>query len=228
MRFAWLAAVAALALPASAAPPMRPVVVELFTSEGCASCPPADALLTDLVRHRADLLPLAFHVTYWNKLGWEDPYSLPAATERQRDYARRRGSGDVFTPELVVDGGESVIGSDRDAAEAAIRSAAARQPAAPAIRVVRDGENVRIEVGAGSGSASVLLIGFDPQHRTQVGRGENRGRTLLESNIVRSLTPLGRWSGAARALAAPAPAGEQVAVILQAADGRILGAARGG
>lgn len=225
MRLAWFAAVAALALPAYAAQPMRPVVIELFTSEGCSSCPPADAFLTDLARHRTDLLPLAFHVTYWNNLGWADPYSLSAATERQRDYAHHRG-GDVFTPELVVDGSESVIGSDRDAAKAAFHRAAAQQPPSPALSIGRDGEKIRVQVGAGQGYGTVLLVGFDPQHVTPVGRGENRGRTLLESNIVRSLTPLGRWSGGALALTAPMPAGEAFAVLLQAADGRILGAAR--
>jgi len=226
MRRAPLTILAALALPAQAAEPTRPVVVELFTSEGCSSCPPAEALLTELAHHRADLLPLAFHVTYWNNLGWEDRYSLPAATERQRDYAHTRGSGDVFTPELVVDGTASVIGSDRHAAEAALRRAAAQQAPSPALRVSRDGDAIRVEIGAGSGDATVLLVGFDPQHVTPIGRGENRGRTLLESNVVRSLTPLGHWSGTALALAAPVPAGAAFAVLLQAANGSILGAAR--
>ena len=203
----------------------RPVVVELFTSEGCSSCPPADALLTELARSRPDLLPLAFHVTYWNGLGWKDPFSLEGATQRQSHYGARFGDGS-YTPEMVVDGAKGLVGSDRSEAASAIAQARRAAATEATISLSRAGGQVSIEVGAGHGSGRVLLVGFDPEHRTAVGRGENSGRTLLESNIVRSIRSVADWSGASLRLTAAAPAGEEMAVLLEAPDGRIVGAAR--
>ncbi|HEY4043693.1 MAG TPA: DUF1223 domain-containing protein, partial [Rhodopila sp.] len=200
-----------------------PVVVELFTSQGCSSCPPADAFLTDLARQRRDVLPLAFHVTYWDYLGWKDPYALDAATARQREYARHLGDDGVYTPQMVVDGGKGFVGSSRAEGLGAI--AAAGRKIVP-VSVMRDGASLLVKVGPGSGTAQVILVGFDPAHETPVGRGENSGRTLHETNIVRSLTPLGGWTGAAVTLRPAPPAGEGFAVLLQAEDGRIIGAAR--
>jgi hypothetical protein len=220
-----LALAAALLGPTAARAAERPVVVELFTSEGCSSCPPADALLTELSRSRSDLLPLAFHVTYWNGLGWRDPFSLDAATARQRTYGARFGDGS-YTPEMVVDGVKGLVGSDRGEAAAAIAQAGRQAETDAAIHLRRQDGTVAIAVGAGSGRGKVLLVGFDPEHRTAVGRGENTGRTLLESNIVRSIRAVGEWSGAALDLSAPVPAGEDLAVLLEAPDGRIVGAAR--
>ncbi len=209
---------ALVAVPAAA----RPVVVELFTSQGCSSCPPAEALLGELAR-RGDVLPLGFHVTYWNALGWRDPFSFEGATARQASYAARLGGGS-YTPEMVVDGRRQAVGSDRGAVEAAIGSA--RGDEAVPIRLERKGGGVAITVGAGQGRGRVLLVGFDPQHRTPVGRGEDSGRTLVESNVVRSLRVVGSYDGAPLTLDAPAGGGEAAAVIVQGADGRILGAAR--
>lgn len=200
-----------------------PIVVELFTSQGCSSCPPADAFLTDLAQKRTDVLPLAFHVTYWDYLGWKDPYSLDAATTRQREYARHLGEDGIYTPQMVVDGATGFVGSSRPAGLAAI-AAATHKPVA--VNLARDGQNLLVTVGAGSGQGRVLLVGFDRSHQTPIGRGENGGRTLTESNIVRSLTAIGAWSGAAMALHSPVPAGEGFAVLLQAEGGRIIGAAR--
>jgi hypothetical protein len=200
-----------------------PVVVELFTSQGCSSCPPADAFLTDLARQRSDVLPLAFHVTYWDYLGWKDPYSLDAATARQREYSRHLGEDGVYTPQMVVDGAKGFVGSSRAEGLSAIAGAARKQVP---VSVARDAGSLLIMVGAGAGRAQVLLVGFDPAHETSVGRGENRGHTLLESNVVRSLTPIGAWSGSAVTLRQIPPAGDGFAVLLQAEDGRILGAAR--
>src|SRR6266481_1487491 len=100
----------------------RPVVVELFTSQGCSSCPPANAYLNEMVRERQDVLPLAFHVTYWDRLGWKDPFSLAAATERQARYGHRFGDGS-YTPEIVVDGATSHVGSHRHDVGSAIDQA---------------------------------------------------------------------------------------------------------
>ncbi len=200
-----------------------PIVVELFTSQGCSSCPPADAFLTDLAHQRRDVLPLAFHVTYWDYLGWKDPYSLDAATARQREYARHLGEDGVYTPQMVVDGAKGFVGSSRVEGLSAIAGAIRKQVP---VSVARDAGSLLIMVGAGVGKARVLLVGFDRTHETSVGRGENRGHTLLESNVVRSLTPIGAWSGSAVALRQTPPAGDGFAVLLQAEDGRILGAAR--
>ena len=203
----------------------RPVVVELFTSEGCSSCPPADAFLTELARTRRDVLPLAFHVTYWDRLGWKDPFSFGAATSRQAQYGARFGDGS-YTPEMVVDGTKGLVGSERGEAEAAIAAAGRGGRTVATVALNLRGGRVAIALGAGNGSARVLLVGFDPEHRTAVGRGENGGRMLTESNIVRSIRPVGEWTGNALALDEEFPVGQDAAVLLEAPDGAIVGAAR--
>jgi hypothetical protein len=202
----------------------RPVVVELFTSQGCSSCPPANAYLNELSRGR-DVLALAFHVTYWDRLGWKDPFSLPAATDRQGVYGRRFGDGS-YTPEIVVDGATGMVGSDRGAVGPAIEKAKRAGATAAAVNVTKNGEQVSIEVGAGSGQGRILLIGFDHEHTTAIARGENGGRTLTEANVVRSIRSVGQWSGAALRLNERFPEGQDVAVVLEAPDGRIIGANR--
>ena len=221
------AVVAVFGLPVGAmAETPRPLVIELYTSQGCSSCPPADALLSDYARSRPDVLPLAFHVEYWNRLGWTDPFSAPAYTARERLHAARLGEDTVYTPELVVDGVRAVVGSDREAVEAAIRMARARATTAAAVSVRRSGPGeIAISVGPGAGAADVLLIGFDPMHVTAIGRGENGGRTLRESNIVRSLQSVAQWTGAPIELRRAAPEGERLAIVLEAANGRVVGAA---
>ncbi|MCW6512583.1 DUF1223 domain-containing protein [Lichenifustis flavocetrariae] len=211
-------------LPAVASAAERPVVVELFTSEGCSSCPPADAYLTELSHAGRNVLPLAFHVTYWNGLGWKDPFSLDAATQRQARYGSRFGDGS-YTPEMVVDGVRGFVGSERGEVGSAIQKAREDRTVA-SVTVSREGGRVSVQVGPGSGTGRLLLIGFDPEHQTAVGRGENSGRTLTESNIVRSVRTIGQWSGASLQVSEPMPAGQDVAVLLEAPDGRIVGASR--
>jgi hypothetical protein len=203
----------------------RPVVVELFTSQGCSSCPPANAFLNELSRDRGDVLALAFHVTYWDRLGWKDPFSLPAATQRQDQYGHRFGDGS-YTPEMVVDGAASMVGSDRGDVGSAIENARRNSHTAAAVSVTRNGEQVSIQVDSGSGNAKVLLIGFDHEHSTPIGRGENSGRTLTEANVVRSIRSVGQWSGSQLRISEPFPQGQDVAVVLEAPDGRIIGASR--
>src|ERR1700761_6678484 len=125
-----------------------PVVVELFTSQGCSSCPPADAFLSDLARQRRDVLQLAFHVTYWDSLGWKDPYSLDAATARQRAYARHLRDDGVYTPQMVVDGATGFVGSNRSQGLRAITGA---DPKPVRVNVARDGQALSISIGAGAG-----------------------------------------------------------------------------
>jgi len=221
------ALIVALPIAAQAATADPLVVVELFTSQGCSSCPPADAYLSELSRSRSDVLPLAFHVTYWNNLGWKDPFSFDAATQRQATYGARFGDGS-YTPEIVIDGRRGVVGSDRKSAEAAIAVERNMKAMSAALSATKADNSVSITVGAGSGSARVMLVGYDAEHRTPVGRGENNGRTLTESNIVRSIQLVGQWTGAPLELNAALPAGEKVAVILEAPDGSIVGAARVG
>jgi hypothetical protein len=248
--------------PPAASAADRPTVVELFTSQGCSSCPPADALLGELTR-RADVLPLAFHVDYWNRLGWKDPYSSADSTARQRAYARlldlrtiytpqmvvdgridvvgseraavlkaieAARASSIYTPQMVVDGRIDVVGSERAAVLKAIEAARASQRTVP-IELARDGDGLRVRVGAGEGEpgrATVLLVGFDRQHVTKIGAGENGGRTLAEWHLVRGVTPLGAWTGTAHEVTVPADrlsGYERVAVLLQGDDGRMLGAA---
>ena len=212
-------------LPTLALAAERPVVVELFTSEGCSSCPPADAFLTELSHEGRNLLPLAFHVTYWDRLGWRDPYSLMAATNRQAAYGRRFGDGS-YTPEMVVDGTKGLVGSERGEAAAAIASARRGGRTEAEIALSRRGGRMGISLGAGNGTGRVVLVGFDPQHTTAIGRGENSGRTLTESNIVRSIRTVGDWTGQPLTLDIDPPAGQEAAVLLEAPDGAIVGAAR--
>jgi hypothetical protein len=219
-----LALATALA-PVAAVAAERPVVVELFTSQGCSSCPPANAYLNDLVRDRSDVLALAFHVTYWDRLGWKDPFSMEAATERQNRYGHRFGDGS-YTPEMVVDGASSHVGSRRDEVGSAIDAAKRQSRTATNVSLTREGGQLTIEVGAGGGNGKVLLVGFDRDHETAIRRGENGGRTLRESNVVRSVREVGDWQGKALRISEKFPDGEDAAVIVQAADGRIVGAAR--
>ena len=210
---------------AAAQPAARPIVAELFTSQGCSSCPPADAKVAELARTRPDLLLLTFHVTYWNNLGWQDPYSFEGATRRQRQYVANGASREVYTPALVVDGRLDAVGSDDAAVDQVLRRAAADAETAAQIELRREPSGLGVSVGAGTGSGKLFLLGYDPLHRTRIGRGENSGRTLEEANIVRSMTVLSEWSGKALRLQVPYPAGEKVAVLLQRDDGRIIGAA---
>ncbi|WP_316230496.1 DUF1223 domain-containing protein [Bradyrhizobium sp. SZCCHNR1051] len=203
----------------------RPVVIELFTSQGCSSCPPANAYLNELVRQRRDVLPLAFHVTYWDRLGWKDPFSLPAATDRQARYGSRFGDGS-YTPEIVVDGVTGHVGSNRAEVGAAIDRARGASATAAPVKLARNGDKLAVEVGGGEGRGRVVLVGFDHRHETAIRRGENDGRTLEELNVVRSVRTLGDWSGTALRLTEPMPEGEDAAVLLESPEGRIVGAAR--
>lgn len=214
-----------LALLSVSGPAMaRPVVVELFTSQSCSSCPPAEALIGQLAEEGGDVLPLAFHVTYFNHLDWRDTYSLPEATRRQQVYAAHL-DGSVYTPQAVIDGRVGLVGSEAGRVRAAI--AEAKGGAAEAVPLdLTGGSNLTVRLGAGPGSGTVTLVGYDPRHVTPVARGENAGRTLTQSNVVRSVAEIGRWTGAEQTLTIPWPAGEAAAILVQDADGRILAAAR--
>lgn len=176
-----------------------PVVVELFTSEGCSSCPPADSLLTKLVATQpvqgARVIALGEHVDYWDRLGWRDPFSSAAFTARQSDYARSLGSSDIYTPQMVVNGGAAVIGSDAAAAAGAIAKAAQDARRVKVEVATLDGVSpprawIRLEPRDGSTFAAdldVVLAVTEDGLSTVVKRGENRGRTLQHTAVTRSL-----------------------------------------
>ena len=204
----------------------RPIVVELFTSEGCSSCPPADALLAELAK-RPDILALSFHVDYWDRLGWKDPFSSAAATARQQRYAEILAPHTVYTPQIIVDGRWQAVGSDRSEVEQAL-AAAAGAPAPAPIKLAVDHTQVLITLGPGGQQAtgSVVLIAFDRRHVDTVERGENEGRSLSHVDVVRGFAVIGRFDGRVRTIEAPIPwQADRVAAVVQAADGPILGAA---
>jgi hypothetical protein len=182
-----------LGLVAGSAAATRPVVLELFTSEGCSSCPPAELIINELAL-RAEVLPLSFHVDYWDGLGWRDRYSLASATERQRGYARALHRPSVYTPQAVIDGSKDMVGSHRAVLMEAI--SARREGIATTISLSEGRAQIHVG-GAASGMerADVLLVGYLREAITSIGRGENSGRTLKESNIVISLQKLGHWNG---------------------------------
>jgi hypothetical protein len=224
-----LAGFATLGLVLAAAPVAaagRPVVVELFTSEGCSSCPPADALLAELAT-RPDVLALSFHVDYWDRLGWKDPFSSAAATARQRHYAELLGLGNVYTPQIVVDGRWQAVGSDRSEVEQAI-DAARHLPAAVPVTLAIDHGRARVTLGAAGAAAagSVILIGFDRRHVDTVKGGENDGRALAHVDVVRGIAEIDRFDGKERTIEAPIGwHADRLAVLVETEDGLVLGAA---
>jgi hypothetical protein len=170
----------------------RPVVLELFQSQGCSSCPPALAVLNEMA-NRPDVLALNFAVTYWDQLGWKDSFAQPAFTARQWDYARAGGRGNVQTPQLIVDGRSAILGSRKNEVEAAI-ARHRTPPGAPDIALAN--EAVTISGGSPPANAKVLLIEYDPQTiAVPIRAGENSGRTLAHRNVVRRVTVLGAWTG---------------------------------
>ena len=166
--------------PASAE--TRSVVAELFTSQGCSSCPPADALLGELAR-RDDVIALGFHISYWDGLAWKDPFSSQSSTDRQRAYARLFDLGQVYTPQMVVDGAREMVGSDRAKAEAALHDA--RPETFAPVTFAADRRSVTI--GAGDGQGSVLLVRFALERTTRVAGGENAVA------LCRTPMPWNRW-----------------------------------
>ncbi|HXP77193.1 MAG TPA: DUF1223 domain-containing protein [Stellaceae bacterium] len=174
-----------------------PVVVELFTSQGCSSCPPADALLGELSK-RGDILALGFHVDYWDYIGWKDPYASKAATKRQRQYAEGFKLSFVYTPQIVVNGVAESVGSDRAGIEAAVEKAKARPVLRPGLALERRSDGgLLVHVGAAEAKrpATIWLACFDRQRSTVVPRGENAGSTLTNYHIVRHFESLGTWKG---------------------------------
>ncbi|MDQ0513331.1 DUF1223 domain-containing protein [Ancylobacter amanitiformis] len=205
-------------------PDRQPIVVELFTSQGCSSCPPANANLIKLAA-RPDVLALSFSVTYWDYLGWKDVFGQPAYTQRQAVYEPKLGEPGPFTPQMVVDGRASAIGYDLGEMQALIEKSPLKT--GPAISL--GPERVDIAKGRSSrGGSDVWLVWFDPTTvQVPVRRGENTGRTLPHSHVVHHLARLGGWNGEAVAFKTPAtPEGLKTAILVQEpGGGPILAAA---
>jgi hypothetical protein len=220
------------AVPAAAGP----VVIELFTSQGCSSCPPADAFLAELTG-RDDVIPLSLHVDYWNYLGWADTFAQAAHTERQQRYSLARGDRQVYTPQMVVAGLWHVVGSDRDSVGELINAAKAL-PSVDLTVVWADG-GLQLEVGdavAGAPDRGTLwMIMFNDARTVAIGRGENAGRTITYYNVVVEMHRLAMWRGESMAIELPIAALSEVGadgcvIILQqdlagGNPGQIIGAA---
>lgn len=208
-----------------------PVVVELFTSQGCSSCPPADAALVELARDPS-IVALTFHVNYWDYLGWKDPYASVENTDRQRNYSSYLGRNNLFTPQVMVDGVHSAVGSNTREVNAAIAKARTQAHARVTIAPVAAGNALKVAVAQSDAAlakpASVLAFRFVRQTSTPVKAGENRGETLATVNSVTSIASLGSWQGKAAdyEIAAPKNASEGIAVVVQNTQtGQILAAA---
>lgn len=203
----------------------RPVVVELYTSQGCASCLTANQAANQLSQ-RKGLLVLAFPVDYWDYLGWKDTYARPAFAARQRFYARALGRRGVATPQVVVDGAFVAPGRIRERVEGLIAKARASQSESPEMMVREDG---RVAIGSGrtaKAGVDVWLIRFDPRpRRVVVRKGENAGKTVVQRNVVRQVAKLGAWTGKPGVYSLPAGRAPTLksCVLLQARSGRIIG-----
>ena len=177
--------------------------MELFTSQGCSSCPPADKVLGELAQG-GDVVALAYHVDYWNYLGWRDTFSSPESTERQHSYARTLGRKSVYTPQAIVNGRDHLNGADRGGIEAKME---AYEQAGRGLSVSVDAEQtddeIRIRVGAGSGKANLVMVYFERQNTVDVKRGENSGRQLTYWHSVNDIQTVAMWDGEEMELVLP-------------------------
>lgn len=205
-----------------------PVVVELYTSQGCSSCPPADALLDKLATSR-DVLALGLHVDYWDYIGWKDSFASPAYTKRQKAYATAAGHRSVYTPQMIIAGQDHVVGNKPGKVNDLIE-AHKKTRSAIAISMQRKGNSVVINVESSGGRDDMIvhLVRYTPKENVAIKRGENAGRTVTYSNIVDDWDVLAEWDGR-KPLQIKAPAkGDNpvVALVQKAGNGPILAAAR--
>jgi hypothetical protein len=233
-----LLALAGLGANAQAAPravvAAKPrAVVELFTSQGCSSCPPADRLFAELARE-PDVITLSLPVDYWDRLGWKDTLAKHAFTERQVAYSKVRGDGEVYTPQAVVNGTAHAVGSQRPAIDAGVAKTATSL--AVSVGATRNADHVAVSVGAAAGAAkagTVVLVPYLAEREVRIGRGENARNTVTYTNVGTDIVALAPWTGAPVDLKVPLERykdSDGVVVLLQsgspAEPGAILGAAR--
>ncbi|MFI5408126.1 DUF1223 domain-containing protein [Kaistia sp. UC242_56] len=197
-----LAALCLLAVPALAAKAQGPTkvsaVLELFTSQGCASCPPADEMLEDFAK-RQDIVALSLPVDYWDYLGWKDTLASHEFTDRQKAYANARGDRQIYTPQMIVNGTSHVVGSDRAAIDAALET---KPPLAVPVSMDMVGDAIRVKIGETADStiprerkATIWLALYKRQVAVPIRKGENQDRTLSYYNVVTRLRPIAMWRG---------------------------------
>ncbi len=221
--------VAALWVAATAATlAQQPVVVELYTSQGCSSCPPADRILGELAE-RDDVIALGFHVDYWDYLGWKDAFASAEHTKRQRAYSRAAGQRTIYTPQMIIGGKDHVIGSKPMKISNLIRKHS-KGTAPVKVRVKRSGGQITIEAATSAGlrnGAVVDIVTYQPKSTVDIRRGENAGRKITYHNIVQSWSRVGTWNGKGTYRAtAKAPEGLPVVILVQSPNaGPILGVA---
>jgi hypothetical protein len=210
----------------------RPVVVELYTSQGCSSCPPADMLLGQLAA-RPDVLAMSLPITYWDMLGWKDTLASEENTRRQKAYAAALGKGAVYTPQIIVDGVTDVVGSRENSVKDDIVARLADMSAVPVSLNAMPGQ-VHVVVGAGGkpgADATIWVFHILSQATVNIGDGENDGRKITYHNVVRDLKAVGMWKGDAVSLDLPRhdpsdPPHDGLAIVVQQAGyGRVIGAA---
>lgn len=218
-----------LVLAGAAQADAPPVVVELFTSQGCSSCPTADEFLLELAK-RPDIIALSMHVDYWDYIGWKDTFAQPQFTSRQKAYAKAIGSRMIYTPQMIVNGLDRVEGNSPESVLTAID---AQKGATPSVElsVVRQGDAVTIKANplkVLEGPTRVELFRYTPEATVQIGRGENAGLEVTYTNIVTQWTPLGVWSGDGPLELVTSAEGEQPMVVIVQSDGpgEILAAAQ--
>lgn len=230
-----LGAAAMFAKPALAAA-KRPVIVELFTSQGCSSCPPADAYFKAL-KDQPDVLALSYHVDYWDYLGWRDTLGSPECSQRQYDYAKSRGDRNVYTPQTIINGGKHFVGSQRASVSGGIDAAGSEDAAGWVdMEMTHNKTDVSIIIPAGKPTreATLWLMAFAPFVSTEIKKGENAGRTIDYYNVVRKMVPAGMWHGEAAKIVlpkgsvVPESCKGWVALLQEGNVGRVIGAATGG
>lgn len=218
---------AALLLAPLPAQAEGPVVVELFTSQGCSSCPPADRLLADLAGHDY-VIALALHVDYWDYLGWKDDFAQPAFSNRQRLYARQWHERSVYTPQMVIQGVNYLVGSRNDEVQRQIMQFE-NQTTKVSLAVRNNGGGFLIEISPqidALGEADIHLVRYTPGETVMIERGENAGRTINYVNVVQDWETLGRWDGTgpASVTVPQAQAGEYVVIVQAVGPGEIYAA----
>jgi len=230
-----LGAASLLARPVYAAV-KRPVIVELFTSQGCSSCPPADAYFKSL-KDQPDVLALSYHVDYWDYLGWRDTLGSPECSQRQYDYAKSRGDKNVYTPQTIINGGNHFVGSQRARVSSGIdaaRSETETDWVNMEMTHTKTEVSIIIPEGKPTREATLWLMAFTPHVSTEIKKGENAGSTVDYFNVVRKMVPAGMWHGETTKIllpkgsVVPESCKGWVALLQEGTVGRVIGAVTGG